>query len=53
MMELASAAPSVDVNLNLDILRESHHSESQEWLNRSCQDTQTKVLCSFVCNTNL
>jgi hypothetical protein len=31
------------VNLNLDIVRESHHVEEPAWLNRYCEDAQTHV----------
>ena len=31
------------VNLNLDIIRESHDSEEPVWLNRYCEDAQTHV----------
>ena len=31
------------VNLNLDIIRESHNSEESAWLNRYCEDAHTNV----------
>ena len=31
------------VNLNLDLLRESHHVQEQAWLNRHCEDAETHV----------
>jgi len=30
-------------NVNLDILREAPHTLQKEWLNRYCQDSQTKA----------
>jgi hypothetical protein len=40
----AALASPLTENLNFDILRDSADFNSQEWLNRSCQNTKTKAL---------
>jgi hypothetical protein len=47
LLNTTMAEPSAaDHNLNLDIFRDSHHTLEHAWLNRSCQDAQTKVFSS-------